>query len=685
MEDIRINRKNIKSKLINSLFLKLNFVFYNKILLKYDKKLQEDSTIFNQSSFIFLMKSEFDDDELLKSISEIVDILKKKEDNNTQKEEDKSELKFGENESIKEKEVSSKNNYIDNSIFSKKSLIYNNFNKRENFKKIIKYLISNVSEKINNNQTNVINKDKNGSNKILKSKIGIKKGSLLSNKKSKNDKVDKKIEKTKLKKVLSLKNDITNYDEIEQENIEKSKKESSEQKEQTLDIKKISYQLKKINDQIIDKKIKSIKIDKIGYDIVDKSVKFNKKIYSKVNKTISSLINSDSRVKYFSRASRDIVLFNKKFKNYNVIKDLQDMVVKYKKEKVKVSRTFLNQGNKTLNKAYNTKYLYNKIKKSDEILENQKNVTIRKKSKINRYNNRNLIKNDLITDNSKKIIKKYEEQKYINLFQKNFENNLDFIKNKNHIFNIRNVKSKTLYDNIFRNIDLLSKTNTKSNVHDLKNQKFINNYDYSYFSDFLTKKIFKNYTEDVYNNNFEKKLDNIHLMSSMSDISLNRKNLLKNIRKINQISSLKKIFSSEDHTSIISNYKTISKKTSSKHFTEDKIFSNLSHEKIFRKKSYKNDVELKKMISECVNEKLSKNTMYNSKNVSRNYNERLLRLFEKESGFSKNSQTNGVSKKEVKDMIKNAIYPINLKRITDIVMERIENKNIIENKKNTIF
>lgn len=599
MEDIRINRKNIKSKLINSLFLKLNFVFYNKILLKYDKKLQEDSTIFNQSSFIFLMKSEFDDDELLKSISEIVDILKKKEDNNTQKEEDKSELKFGENESIKEKEVSSKNNYIDNSIFSKKSLIYNNFNKRENFKKIIKYLISNVSEKINNNQTNVINKDKNGSNKILKSKIGIKKGSLLSNKKSKNDKVDKKIEKTKLKKVLSLKNDITNYDEIEQENVEKSKKESSEQKEQTLDIKKISYQLRKINDQIIDKKIKSIKIDKIGYDIVDKSVKFNKKIYSKVNKTISSLINSDSRVKYFSRASRDIVLFNKKFKNYNVIKDLQDMVVKYKKEKVKVSRTSLNQGNKTLNKAYNTKHLYNKIKKSDEILENQKNVTIRKKSKINRYNNRNLTNNDLITDNIKKIIKKYEEQKYINLFQKNLENNLDFIKNKNHIFNIRNVKSKTLYDNIFRNIDL-----------------FYENYGYA---------------------------------------------------------------------SVISNYKTISKKTSSKHFTEDKIFSNLSHEKIFRKKSYKNDVELKKMISECVNEKLSKNTMYNSKNVSRNYNERLLRLFEKESGFSKNSQTNGVSKKEVKDMIKNAIYPINLKRITDIVMERIENKNIIENKKNTIF
>ena len=91
------------------------------------------------------------------------------------------------------------------------------------------------------------------------------------------------------------------------------------------------------------------------------------------------------------------------------------------------------------------------------------------------------------------------------------------------------------------------------------------------------------------------------------------------------------------------------------------------------------------MISECVNEKLSKNTMYSSKNVSRNYNERLLRLFEKESRFSKNSQTNGVSKKEVKDMIKNAIYPINLKRITDIVMERIENKNIIENKKNTIF
>ena len=599
MEDIRINRKNIKSKLINSLFLKLNFVFYNKILLKYDKKLQEDSTIFNQSSFIFLIKSEFDDDELLKSISEIVDILKKKEDNNTQKGEDKSELKFGENESIKEKEVLSKNNYIDNSIFSKKSLIYNNFNKRENFKKIIKYLISNVSEKINNNQTNVIKKDKIGSNKILKSKIGIKKGSLLSNKKSKNDKVDKKIEKTKLKKVSSLKNDITNYDEIEQENIEKSKKESSEQKEQTLDIKKISYQLKKINDQIIDKKIKSIKIDKIGYDIVDKSVKFNKKIYSKVNKTISSLINSDSRVKYFSRASRDIVLFNKKFKNYNVIKDLQDMVVKYKKEKVKVSRTFLNQGNKTLNKAYNTKYLYNKIKKSDEILENQKNVTIRKKSKINRYNNRNLTNNDLITDNSKKIIKKYEEQKYINLFQKNLENNLDFIKNKNHIFNIRNVKSKTLYDSIFRNIDL-----------------FYENYGYA---------------------------------------------------------------------SIISNYKTISKKTSSKHFTEDKIFSNLSHEKIFRKKSYKNDVELKKMISECVNEKLSKNTMYNSKNISRNYNERLLRLFEKESGFSKNSQTNGVSKKEVKDMIKNAIYPINLKRITDIVMERIENKNIIENKKNTIF
>ena len=78
MEDIRVNKKIIKSNVYNSSFLKINFVFYNKLFLKYDKHIQEDSNFFNQSSMIFLLNSELDNDELLKSVLKILDLLKKK-------------------------------------------------------------------------------------------------------------------------------------------------------------------------------------------------------------------------------------------------------------------------------------------------------------------------------------------------------------------------------------------------------------------------------------------------------------------------------------------------------------------------------------------------------------------------------------------------------------------------------
>ncbi len=676
MEDIRINKNKIKLNVFNSSFLKMNFVFYNKLFLKYDKHLNEDSNFFNQSPMIFLLKSEFDDDEILKSILKILDVLKKKEDN------DELDNKTSNIEVHKDGNVITnvkplyKNNVLNN-FSNKRDLFYSQSKESNTYKKLIELLVSSISEK---NERNIIKKsinNKQSQNTSISQRSISKKADYKLYKSSKQE-VNVKLVSDK-NKAKSLSSDKISKDEpLDGKNSENlTDKNTVIKTSEKIDVNKIASKLKKLNEQIIERKIKKIDVNKIGYDIVNKSISFNRKIKNKVNKTISSIIDSDSRIRYFSKASKDIVLFNRKFKNQNIIRDLQNIVLSYKKNKIDTSKNVLNKSRKIERQLFERKY------RKFNAIENYENSSVKykdiKKLKINR---KDVSSNELISTIESKILNRNINQIYDNIVRENKTNSI-FSENNDIYKSFMKYNYYDLLNNrMHKKLDITNIIDKILTIKSIKNQMTSENEYYYLASNVKNRKTFDRLIDLHHKRTSYKHYDNVFAVKLNSKINELKNKKLKILRNINKIYSLNNEQIYESNSKIYKKNRVLSvlKNMDSKEINDHNDISNFYYKRRFNNYIYRNNIEIEKTVDKLIDEKISKVSINSSKNIFKSKNEQFKRVIENGIEFVQEDK-NWVTRDEVKNMIRNTIRPLSVRKIADLVSEKLGGAN----KNNMLF
>ena len=145
MKDIRINKSKINLNRIDLTFYKINFKFFSKILSKYKNNDYVNFLTSQKIPLTFFVKSN-DNESILKSISEIIDILNKKEKQHYEKNDSDEEKDSQSITNINQKFLSYSQSNIDNT-YDSPSLTYK-YNSKNN--KIVQALES-VVDKIKKN------------------------------------------------------------------------------------------------------------------------------------------------------------------------------------------------------------------------------------------------------------------------------------------------------------------------------------------------------------------------------------------------------------------------------------------------------------------------------------------------------------------------------------------------------
>ena len=657
MDDIRINKKIIKTSIINLSLLKFNFSFCSKILIKYNKQAELGSSLMNQASLVFLLNSEGDNSDIVNSIHKILDVLKKKDEIDDQSDEESSYIVKNEKNFLSSK-ISPISKFNEYKSVQKDLLFYNNF-RTNNFNKTIKSLIININDFLKTEK-------KESSNLIEKN---ISKETIRTENKIQNISHQKKLDKSAIKKdnikTSNLKENSksSNYvkEELDQPKIETkttSTKSITEDVNTSQKIQNFTSELKRINKKIIESQIQKIKVDKIGFDIVNRSTKFNKSIYNKVNKTISSVINSDKRIQFFSKASKDIVLFNKKFKNYSVIKDLQNIISNYKENKDTTIYSKKKRKKNIFDTIYDNKLLQKKISKVNDI------TNYSKFTKINKSKNISLHKTNIenITRSQKEI------------------SNQDSKK----VFKINKVKETFSKKDIIKSFNFLNELYDKYIITSRNNRKILHedsflSYDNSYFSD-----VYNRFFKNIKNKNITKNYDTATLQYTKSISTTNKNKLFENIKDVNKINFIEQTDLKKTNLNfhnLIHHKKIIKENKQIKDLNTESV-SNIKEQNYLRNIVHKNELNIKKLIEECVTEKIMKTQETISKHTTTHYNERVLKMLEtNERKFNSTERT--ISKSEIQEMIDNSIPSINIRHIAELVSERLERMSNVNNYKST--
>ena len=730
MEDIRINKLMIKRKTIELSFFKINFIFFSRILKKYQKNEYVDSLISHKIPLVFLTKS-IDDESLLKSVSEILDMLSEQKYETKPKDEvDKKQEEQQKSEQLNKYYISNKNIHS-NIDFKSPNLTYNYSSNDDKIFKTFESIVNNIKKNLNineNNKTDSISVTEKIEKKEFEKSIAEKP------KKPSKDKIKEK-NKVVSKKVIKNKESspIKSGDKSKEEENYKSE---LNQKISTIDINQIKSQIEKINRTIIKKNIDKIRINKINYDFVSENRVLNQQIHKKVDKIVNLTFYKNNKFKKISDIYKDIDTFSKNIKRNRLNIQLKNLIEQSKSRKIistsselfKYKRNnFLFNKSDFVFKKFKTKNFTDFVENFDSFLFNNHKFFDIYSEKINQTKKvikknkiKNISKTNLSSVQQNKIRKKVSNTTdNVNRVDENFlfdKNDLIFNKFKTtQISNLTNDLNSIILNNdsLFKsynnitdekiNCILFNKNNhtildkLEQKVH--KNRKNI--HDFSVFSSNHDDILYKSIT-DKYNlfsrflHHFSKDFSSsIFASKNEKSFILNHKLTSGFNKKINKISKIENLYSKfiESKSKIFTKYNNdfIFKNQSKVHKNYIEPFENLidinniSENLTYKEKSsifrsediiYRKKTDFKKIIEETVNKKINEQKAQNLPKKSfttAHYNKNVGNLLKKpDTNLEK--KDSGITKKEISQMIESYINSINFRKISENTITEIDNK-----------
>ena len=730
MEDIRINKLIIKRKTIELSFFKINFIFFSRILKKYQKNEYVDSLISHKIPLVFLTKS-IDDESLLKSVSEILDMLSEQKDETKPKDEvDKKQEEQQKSEQLNKYYISNKNIHS-NTDFKSPNLTYNYSSNDDKIFKTFESIINNIKKNLNineNTKTDSISVTEKIEKKEYEKSIAEKP------KKQSKDKIKEK------NKVISKKV-IKNKESSPVKSDDKSKEEENykselNQKISTIDINQIKSQIEKINKTIIKKNIDKIRINKINYDFVSENRVLNQQIHKKVDKIVNLTFYKNNKFKKISDIYKDIDTFSKNIKRNRLNIQLKNLIEQSKSRKIisASSELFKYKRNSVLFdksdfvfKKFKTKNFTDFVENFDSFLFNNHKFFDIYSEKINQTKKvikknkiKNISKTNLSSVQQNKIRKKISNNiDNINQVDKNFlfdKSDLIFNKFKTtQISNLTNDLNSIILnrDSLFKSYNNITDERTNyilfnKNKHTIldkleqkvhKNRKNI--HDFSVFSSNHDNILYKSRT-DKYNlfskflHHFSKDFSNpIFAPKNEQSLVLNQKSISDFRKKVNKISKIENLYSKfiESKSKIFTKHNNdfIFKNQSKIHKNYIEPFENLIDIKnisknltykekssVFRSENmiYRKKTDFKKIIEETVNKKINEQKAQNlpKKSLATTYYNENVKDLLKKSDTNLEKKDSGITKKEVSQMIESYINSINFRKISENAITEMDNK-----------
>lgn len=740
MEDIRINKLMIKRKTIELSFFKINFIFFSRILKKYQKNEYVDYLISHKIPLVFLTKST-DDESLLKSVSEILDMLSEQKYETKPKDEvDKKQEEQQKSEQLNKYYISNKNIHS-NIDFKSPNLTYNYSSNDDKIFKTFESIVNNIKKNLSiseNSKTDSISVTEKIEKKESEKSIAEKP------KKPSKDKIKEKNKVVSKKAIKNKKSSPIKSDDKSKE--EGNYKSELNQKINTIDINQIRSQIEKINKTIIKKNIDKIRINKINYDFVSENRVLNQQIHKKVDKIVNSTFYKNNNFRRISNIYKDIDTFSKNIKRNRLNIQLKNLIEKSKSRKIISTNSdlFKHKRNSVLFdkndfvfKQFKTKSFTDFVENFDSFLFNNHKFFDIYSEKINQTKKvikKNKIKNisntNLSSVQQNRIRKKVSNTiDNINLADENFLfNKSDLILNKfktTRISNLTNDLNSIILNNdsIFKSYNNMvdEKTNYtlfNKNKHTIldkleqeihKNKKNIN--DFSIFN-FNHDNILHKFKTDKYNlfnkflHRFSEDFSNsIFTSKNEKSFILNQKLTSEFNKKISKISKIRNLYSKflESKTKLFTKYQNdfIFKNQSKihKNYVEplgnlvdiNNISENLTYKEknsVFQSENmvYRKKTDFKKIIEETISKKINEQKAQNLPKKSlttTHYNENIGNLLKK-SNTNLEKKDSGITKKEISQMIESYINSINFRKISENAITEIDNKINLDRYRNGI-
>lgn len=323
MKDIRIVRKQFRTKFIKLRFFEINFKFFSKILGKYRSNKYVEKLLDQKIPVVFLSNNA--NESILKSVSEILDLLRKK------KEEDSQESDIINNNEDNSQKITnlnkSKSLYSSFKVrneYDSPSLTYNYGPNNDKLVETLESIVTNIKK---NSKIDEEIKDDKKTGKVSTKRKDIKTAChtevdkiVVTNKQKKPQ-----AEQTSGEKSLAQSSDGNTNNKIilnKRLDTQVSEDEVSKKSESTINVEKIKKYIRKFNDEIIKKNIKNAKFGKIDYNHILRNKTLSKNIYSKVNQTVSFLISKNKKIRNFSEISKNIEYLSKKVRSRNLIRNI---------------------------------------------------------------------------------------------------------------------------------------------------------------------------------------------------------------------------------------------------------------------------------------------------------------------------------------------------------------------------
>lgn len=678
MKDIRINKSKIKLNRIQLSFYKINFNFFSKILNKYKNNDCVNFLTSQKIPLIFFIESD-NNEPILKSISEIIDILNKREKRFPEKkdfypEENNSQYVTSINQEFSPHSQSNFDN-----TYESPSLTYKYNSKNIKIVQALESVVNKIKKNIN------LGKKKNREEKLLEkqdNKIdsNLKKQEIESNKTNlskKNIKNERNITKENIliNKKISSKDIKENAEDLVVETFKKRKINSE-------NIKKITSEFKKINENIIKRNINSIKINKINYDFISNNKKISKSIYDKVNKVLFSIINKNDKIKRFSEFSKNIIILNKKIGSKNIISKLNEFIRK-RNFKYIANHSFNQYKNQREKEKIEKIYQYSKISDYKSLFDSiySFNSFISKNNFLSEESYNNMI-------NKSHKIKK--TNKYIS--EKNIKDKINYYKLKNNIlFNryktereerkiekiyhySKTADYKSLFDSISSFNSFISKNNSShiitKDLIDIKKNKVSK-----------SSKSFRSFLEF-----FLVKFKNINL-NSLDKEKYFHKIISKYLNSYSKLESSN--FEFQRYNDFLFNTKSNFIFDSIKNF-DKKIRENDFENYVYSNKNivYRNKIDIKKIIDDSIEKIVDSKMQKKSKEIPRffHHNEKVSNILQK---FRKKEQPKSspesITRKEVDQMIQSYVESINFQKISERAVMSVEDKIRMERYRNGLI
>ena len=445
MKDIRILRKQFRTKFIKLRFFEINFKFFSKILGKYRNNKYVEKLLDQKIPVVFLFNNI--NESILKSVSEILDLLRKK------KEEELQENDIINNNEDNSQKITNlnKNKSLYSSFkirneYDYPSLTYNYGPNNDKLVETLENIVTNIKK--NSKIDEEIKGDKK-SNKVSKKQKNIKT--------ARHTKVDKPVvtnkqKKTQAEQIFDEQNHAQSPDGSTDKKVvlnkqldtQVSEDEVLKKSESTINVEKIKKDIKRFNEEIIKKNIKNAKFSKLDYNCILKNRTLSKNIYSKVNQTISSLISKNKKIRNFSEISKNIEYLSKKVRSRNLIRNIFTLInyPKINKKNISKSRFTSLFRDKSFHDnihrhSYKLNYdkIYNAVLFIDSVIDN---------STLIKSSNRKIYKDSIFKSEN------IRSKKYVKDISQSFENLKIHHKNIDKLGQISLYRDKSFHDNIHR-------------------------------------------------------------------------------------------------------------------------------------------------------------------------------------------------------------------------------------------